>query len=45
MEFQHFPVWAFHTRKYINDQEGRFSLALERVFCNNVLFGAFMQKY
>lgn len=44
MEFQHFAVWAFDTRKYINDQEERLSLALEHVFCNNMLFRAFMPK-
>lgn len=44
-EFQRFCVRAFDTRKYIHDHEGRFSLALEHVFCSNVLFGAFIQKY
>lgn len=35
----------YDTRKYINDQEGRFSFALEHVLCSNMLLGAFMWKY
>lgn len=44
MEFQYLLVRAFDTRKYINDQEERFSLALEHVSCNNMLFRAFMPR-